>query len=194
MKNAFIFLLGTGTGGAITYFALRKYFQQIADQEISDMEDYYKERFRDLDDLEEREKQFNEMSEEKQLNDKVKKEYIEHVQASQYTNYSNSDPADSESPSEEDEPAPYRIAVEEFGQFPDDGWEDDSYTWYADTDEVVNAYGETLPEEDVLEHLGSEFKELFEQEDTDTIYIRNEKYRRDYEIVRDTDETINNAN
>ena len=59
MKNAFIFLLGTGTGGAITYFALRKYFQQIADQEISDMEDYYKERFRDLDDLEEREKQFN---------------------------------------------------------------------------------------------------------------------------------------
>ena len=46
----------------------------------------------------------------------------------------------------------------------------------------------------MLEHLGSEFKELFEQEGTDTIYIRNEKYRRDYEIVRDTDETINNAN
>lgn len=194
MKNAFIFLLGTAAGSAITYFGLRKYFQQIADQEISDMEEYYKERFQNLDDLEEREKQFNEMSEEKQLNDKIKKEYIEHVRASQYTNYSDSDPAESESPSEENEPAPYQIAKEEFCQFPGDGWEDDSYTWYADTDEVVNAYGKTLPEEDVLEHLGSEFKKLFDRDDTDTIYIRNGKYRKDYEIVRDTDETINNAN
>lgn len=194
MKNAFIFLLGTAAGSTITYFTLKNYFQKLADQEISDMEDYYKERFQDLDDLEEREKQFNEISEEKQLNDKIKKEYIEHVRASQYTNYSNSDPAESESPTEEDELEPYQITEAEFGQFPDDGWEDDSYTWYEDTDEVVNAYGKTISEEDVLEHLGNEFKELFDRGDTNTIYIRNEKYRKDYEIVRDTDETINNAN
>lgn len=193
MKNAFIFLLGAATGGTITYFSLKNYFQRLADQEISDMEDYYKEHFQDLDDLEEREKQFNEISEEKQLNDKIKKEYIEHVRASQYTNYSNSDPAESESPTEEDEPEPYQITEAEFSQFPDDGWEDDSYTWYEDTDEVVNAYGKTISEEDVLEHLGNEFKELFDRNDTNTIYIRNEKYRKDYEIVRDTDETINNA-
>lgn len=191
MKNAFIFLLGAATGGTITYFTLKNYFQRLADQEISDMEDYYKERFQDLDNLEEREKQFNEISEEKQLNDKIKKEYIEHVRASQYTNYSNSDPAESESPTEEDEP--YQITEAEFGQFPDDGWDDDSYTWYEDTDEVVNAYGKTISEEDVLDHLGNEFKKLFDQDDTNTIYIRNEKYRKDYEIVRDTDETINNA-
>lgn len=185
MKNAIIFLSGVGIGSVATYFALKKYFEQKADAEIEEMDAYYREKNRDLEDLEEREKQFNDLQEEAQAV-KIQKDFIENIKASQYTNYSGTDEAE---PVEKKNEEIYQITDKEFGQFPDDDWDDASYTWYEDTDELVDEYGETIDASEVENILGKKFRSYFGKNklEPDLIMIRNEGYKRDYEVVRDHD-------
>ena len=75
---------------------------------------------------------------------------------------------------------PYVICPEEFGEM--DEYETESLTYYADgvlTDDFDNEI------EDVDDLVGEESLSTFGDYEDDSVFVRNDKYKTDYEILLD---------
>lgn len=78
---------------------------------------------------------------------------------------------------------PYVISPDEFGEKYDEGYETETLTYYADgvlTDDA----------DDIIENIpamvGKDFDKHFGEYEEDAVYVRNEKHKADYEILRDS--------
>lgn len=73
---------------------------------------------------------------------------------------------------------PYTISPDEFGEM--DGYEKISLTYYSDgtladdADKVI---------EDAVERVGSDFRDHFGEYEEDSVFVRNDKLKCDYEIL-----------
>ena len=167
--NFIIFAVGTAIGSAFTWKYAEKKFKRIADDEIKSVKEMYGHHVSDKKDT--GTKETTEMVEKSSIDkamDIVKKEgYIQY------------------SKRKEDETVkePYVIPPDEFGEH--DDYERESLTYYADgvlTDESDNVIDDVdwLIGKDSLDHFG-------EWED-DSVFVRNDKLKTDYEILADTRE------
>lgn len=102
-------------------------------------------------------------------------EYESEIQRLKYASVSNREEG-------EGEPvllAPYVICPDNYGE---DGYEVSMLTYYSDgilEDEYWNIV------ENVEDIVGSDFMNHFDEYTEDTVYIRNEEFKTDYEITRD---------
>lgn len=74
------------------------------------------------------------------------------------------------------------LTPDEFGE--NDDYELLTYTYYADG-VLTDEFDEPLNEEETEDTVGTEFVEHFGEYEDDTVYVRNDQRRIDYEILRD---------
>lgn len=188
-KGLCVFAAGALAGAAVAARAIRDKYQQEAEEEIAEMRDYYRElrknaKTPDEDKIVEEEN----IKEEKEENDK--NEYDEIVKG--YTNYTQYlskaaakyfDTETKENKKEEKEERtnyePFIIDVEEFGEDPT--YDTATLTYYKD--KVL-----TNDLDDVIDYsvAGEENLKIFDEHpDCKAIYVRDDIYMVDYEIIRD---------
>ena len=181
-KGLCIFAAGALAGAAVAARAVREKYQQEAEEEIAEMRDYYRELRKNTKTPDE-DKMLEEdenSKEEKEENDK--NEYDEIVK--NYTNYTQyNDTETKENKKEEKEERtnyePFIIDAEEFGEDP--SYDTTTLTYYKD--KVL-----TNDLDDVIDYsvAGEENLKIFDEyPDCKAIYVRDDIYMVDYEIIRD---------
>ena len=178
-KGLCIFAAGALAGAAVAARVVRDKYQQEAEEEIAEMRNYYRELRKNVktpneDAIVEEEKEVKEES--------TKNEYDEIVKG--YTNYTQyNDIETRENKKEEKEERtnyePFIIDVEEFGEDPT--YDTATLTYYKD--KVL-----TNDLDDVIDYsvAGEENLKIFDEHpDCKAIYVRDDIYMVDYEIIRD---------
>ena len=187
-KGLCIFAAGALAGAAVAARAVRDKYQQEAEEEIAEMRDYYRELRKNAKTPNEDKMVEENNEEEKEENDK--NEYDEIVKG--YTNYTQYlskaaakyfDTETKENKKEEKEERtnyePFIIDVEEFGEDPT--YDTATLTYYKD--KVL-----TNDLDDVIDYsvAGEENLKIFDEHpDCKAIYVRDDIYMVDYEILRD---------
>lgn len=185
-KGLCIFAAGALAGAAVAARAVRDKYQQEAEEEIAEMREYYRELRKE--NVEKYPVQSEEVEAEKE--ESTKDEYNEIVKG--YTNYTQYlskaaakyfDTETKENKKEEKEERtnyePFIIDVEEFGEDPT--YDTATLTYYKD--KVL-----TNDLDDVIDYsvAGEENLKIFDEHpDCKAIYVRDDIYMVDYEILRD---------
>jgi hypothetical protein len=178
-----MFIFGAAVGSVVTWQYAKKKYEQIAQEEI----DSVKETFSKLKEVKSKDNE----SEENNINTKtiverVKDkpsivEYAAKLRKQGYTNYSDTDSLSEE---EVDEnminDKPYVISPDEFGEFYD--YETISLTYYAD--QILADEDDELVE-DIEETVGFESLNAFGEYEDDSVFVRNDRLKCDYEILLD---------
>ena len=171
LSNLLIFVVGAAIGSAATYFYANEYHKKRADKEIEEMREYYIGRY----DHEEQEEENNDKPKEENIRD-----YKISLEGWEYVDYSHKATEDEEEEEDDSVDKPYVIPYEEFGEL---GYREMSLNYYADgvlTDEDDN------PIEDIKGTVGAGFYKHFGEYEEDSVYVRNDSVKVDFEILYDT--------
>lgn len=184
--NFAMFLAGLTVGAATAWLCLRKRYEQIAQEEIDSVKAAYQaQRFEP--------KKFspkkfepdsnitNETNKEKANQAKLKPDLMDYaakLAEEGYTNYSEPNEKKEERMTMSDKP--YVISPNDFGDL--DDYDQVSLTYYSD-DILADENDEII--EDVEETVGVDFAEHFGDYEDDSVFIRNDRLKYDYEILRD---------
>ena len=163
-----MFLAGATVGAAATWLCLRRYYEQITQEEIDSVKAAFAERKPVIANIA-----------------KLKPDlgnYAAKLQEEGYTNYTEHSKKNTEEKKDEPMPnEPYVISPDDYGE--NDNYTQISLVYYAgdgvladDEDEVV---------EDIEDTVGEDFAEHFGEYEDDSVFIRNDRLRCDYEILRD---------
>lgn len=182
-KGLCIFAAGALAGAAVAARAVRDKYQQEAEEEIAEMREYYRELRKE--NVEKYPVQSEEVEAEKE--ESTKDEYDEIVKGyTNYTQYLSKAAAkyfDTETKENKKEERtnyePFIIDVEEFGEDPT--YDTATLTYYKD--KVL-----TNDLDDVIDYsvAGEENLKIFDEHpDCKAIYVRDDIYMVDYEIIRD---------
>lgn len=180
-KGLCIFAAGALAGAAVAARVVREKYQQEAEEEIAEMRDYYRELRKNAKTPDE-DKMVEEKNTKEEKEENTKNEYDEIVKG--YTNYTQyNDIETKENKKEEKEERtnyePFIIDVEEFGEDPT--YDTATLTYYKD--KVL-----TNDLDDVIDYsvAGEENLKIFDEHpDCKAIYVRDDIYMVDYEIIRD---------
>lgn len=152
----FAFVSGVAIGSFATWRMVKTKYEQLAQYEIDSVKDYYARR------EEER---------------KEKQEY-ENIAAS-YTSVTETEETIVDVKEVEQPLGPRMISSDEYG---DCEYDLESIIYYADG-VCTDDYGDIV--EDAEDKLGTEFKSHFGGKNGDSVFVRNDRNRIDYEILRD---------
>lgn len=181
-KGLCIFAAGALAGAAVAARAVRDKYQQEAEEEIAEMRDYYRELRKNAKTPDEDKMLEEDENSKEEKEENTKNEYDEIVKG--YTNYTQyNDIETRENKKEEKEERtnyePFIIDVEEFGEDPT--YDTATLTYYKDkvlTDDL----------DDIIDYsvAGEENLKIFDEHpDCKAIYVRDDIYMVDYEIIRD---------
>lgn len=172
IKNVLIFIAGAAVGVAASWQFMKNKYSSIANEEIASVKERYKNRHTDiLDNADEEPEPIEE--EEADFSEEEKDEYVK--LAKNYDTVEKGDEDMNTNPV-----GPYVIKPEIFGM--EDGYEVVSLTYYADgvlADENDNVI------EDVEFMVGDDFADYFGVYEEDSVFVRNEMLKTDYEILLD---------
>jgi hypothetical protein len=172
----FAFIFGAAVGSAITWKIATTKYDQILQDELNNLYDELKHNSNDA---------------KEPIEQIVRERYSEHTtekpdlmaykQKIKETGYTGDDTIEEEGGSDMGD-KPYVISPDEYGDA--DGYDCESLTYYADgvlTDDWDH------PIEDVEAIVGVESLEHFgdNEGDEDSVFVRNDRYKTDYEILRD---------
>lgn len=179
IKYFFAFSLGAAAGAVVSWRILKVKYEQIAREEIASVKEVFSRRKNKNTKTEDGEKNDIEETPTKKIGtDADIKEYAALLAKEGYTKYSdiaeekNSKPATSVTP--------YVITPEDFGE--EEEYDTVSYTYYADG-VLVDDYDEIVENAD--EVVGKDSLTRFGEYEDDTVYVRNDALKLDYEIMRD---------
>lgn len=181
------FLAGAGAGSAATWYFLKTKYEQIAQEEI----DSVKKAFSNKEEKEEKVKNPDKNPAAEFARNKPDiNEYAKKLSKQGYTNYSNSEKAaeSTKNPIPESDPEvefgaidrPYVISPEEFGEF--DDYTKISLSFFSDhvlTDENYEVV------DNVDDMVGAESLNHFGEYEDDSVFVRNDRLKVDYEILLD---------
>lgn len=181
-KGLCIFAAGALAGAAVAARVVRDKYQQEAEEEIAEMRDYYRELRKNAKTPDENKMLEEDENNKEEKEENTKDEYDEIVKG--YTNYTQyNDIETKENKKEEKEERtnyePFIIDVEEFGEDPT--YDTATLTYYKD--KVL-----TNDLDDVIDYsvAGEENLKIFDEHpDCKAIYVRDDIYMVDYEIIRD---------
>jgi len=180
-KTKFImFILGAAVGSIVTWRYVEKKYEQIAQDEIDSVKEVFSKR--EMDFTEETEVVDARIKADNAKEKPSVVEYAARLREQGYTNYSDIGTEDEEEVKKESMTVdkPYVIAPEDFGEF--DDYEKISLTYYADriladdNDELVN---------DVEDVVGFDSLNSFGEYEDDSVFVRNDRLKCDYEILLD---------
>ena len=177
--NFMMFIVGAAIGSIVTWRYVEKKYEQIAQEEIDSVKEVFAKR-------EQESTETKDVIREKAFNAKEKPNIVEYaakLREQGYTNYAGVEPEpNKEEVSEEsmDIDTPYVIPPEEFGEF--DDYEKIGLTYYAD--QVLTDEDDELVE-DIEDTVGFDSLNHFGEYEDDSVFVRNDRLRCDYEILLD---------
>jgi len=167
LSKVIVFAAGAAVGSVVTWKLLKTKYEQIAQEEIESVKEFYSNR------------QPKENLMETPVEDDTE-EYEEIIKKSDYVTESSNDEIQNNE-EEEEMDRPYVISPEEFDE---NGYETISLTYYAD-DVLVDEFGGAIDKEDWDEMVGADFAEHFGEYEDDSVFVRNDAFKLDYEILKD---------
>ena len=166
------FFIGTAVGSIATWKLLKTKYEQIAQEEIDSIKERYSKNHE-----ENEEEEINIPDESKPINGIDEKPdlsiYTKKLKEQGYL-------SDVEEGGTDDMEKPYVISPDEYGEM--DDYDLYSYVYYADK---VLADENNEPIEDVDQRIGLESLNHFGEYGDDSVYVRNDKLKADYEILLD---------
>lgn len=161
MKGLFIFAAGVVAGAVAGAYLIKDKVMADAKQEIEEVREYYKSK-----------------KETKKEEEPVKEKQEEYEEITRnYTNYNKPN----EQPKKVVEDTPYVIDVEEFGELPE--YDTATYTYFADG-VLVDDVDDVIDDPDPI--IGLENLKIFEEfPGCSAIYVRNDIWRMDFEVLKD---------
>ena len=177
MKGLFIFAAGVVVGAVTGAYLVKDKIMTDAKQEIEEVREYYKSK------KESKKEETEEIPMDRTVEVKCyeqEKEYEEIVVNSGYVNYNKPEQITQNSVLED---IPYAIDPEEFGDKEEEGWDTPTLTYFADG-VLVDDVDDVIEQPDVV--VGLDNLRIFEEfPDATCVYVRNETWRTDFEILRD---------
>lgn len=180
------FVMGAAAGSLVTWKFVEKKYKQIAQEEIDSVkETYAKMRKDDLEakqaDLEAAKAKLHPAEPEKVETPEVQpeevKKYEDVIVKHNYTSYSNNI---DEKGGDVMTDRPYIISPDEFGDYPD--YETISLTYYNDK-VLTDEYNEIV--DDIDDLIGDDSLNHFGEYEDDSVFVRNDALKVDYEILLD---------
>lgn len=171
------FIIGAASGATVAWYLLKDKYETLAQEEIDSVKEVFARREQEMKD----ETVKRNVAEGIKDSDRTKpdlKEYAEQLKKNGYTRYSDLS-ADDGGVSDK-QTKPYVIPPEQFGD--DEEHEQISLTYYADgvladeNDEVI---------EDVEDAVGIDSLNHFGEYEDDSVFVRNDARKCDYEILLD---------
>lgn len=176
------FTVGAAVGAVASWYFAKKKYEIIAQEEIDSVKEVFAKKVAaisgDEDDISEKE---DEDPKPKNSDNDIMK-YASQLNDEGYTNYSNMEMSfpDVETKKPIGVERPYVIAPDEFGEI--DEYETISLTYYAD-DVLTDDMDELV--EDVDETIGADSLNHFGEYEDDSVFVRNDRLKADYEILLD---------
>lgn len=172
--NFAMFMAGLTIGSAATWLCLKKRYEQIAQEEIDSVKAVFAEKKPETVIRKEENENIDKDNKIKADQAKLKPDLIN------YTNYASTNNKNAKEEKVNMVEKPYIILPEEFGDF--DEYTKLSLTYYSDgvladeNDEIVD---------DIDETVGADFADHFGEYEDDSVFVRNDRLKCDYEILRD---------
>ena len=185
-----MFIFGAAVGSVVTWQYVKKKYEQIAQEEIDSVKETFSRNAKL--ELKSKDNETEENNNTRTIVEKAKDkpsvvEYAAKLRKQGYTNYSNTDSLSEDSNVSEEEAdenmindKPYVISPDEFGEFYD--YETISLIYYAD--QVLADEDDELVE-DIEETVGFESLNAFGEYEDDSVFVRNDRLKCDYEILLD---------
>lgn len=179
LNKVLIFAAGAAVGSVVTWKAIESKYAQMAREEVEAVRDLYRESH--IDDGPENEYDPEEdrvVDGDEMTKAQYRAQYRDMLGSEGYVNYSG---GDSNIESDEGVPnvkKPYILSPAEFSS--DEAYQTETLFYFEDevlTDDDYN------PIEDVEGMVGEESLTTFGQYEDDAVYVRNERYLTDYEII-----------
>ena len=180
MKTVIAFVAGAAIGAGAAYLYLKPKFEAQAQRDIDQVKEFYGRAKKqedapcvDPDEVEQTQVQAQVIEEKPNLMDYAKK-----ITEEGYTNYDqySSKPEEKRAPIGE---RPYVISPDEFGELED--YTKISLMYYADG---VLCDDMDSPVDNIDEIVGADFADHFGEYEDDSVFVRNDPRRCDYEILR----------
>ena len=174
LKTIFAFSLGAAAGSLITWRVLKQKYEQMTQNDVNEVKEYYKKLYSNNEAV-----VFDPNTEVTKpvVDEKLIEEATEAVEKLGYSTFTKEkkgvDAADDRSLS------PYVISPDEFDEI---GYETSTLTYYADG---VLVDGADNIVEDVDELVGLDSLETFGRYEDDSVHVRNDDLKTDFEILRD---------
>lgn len=174
LSNVVMFAVGAAIGSAVTWKFVKTKYEQIAQEEIDSVKETYSKRAESEEQLEKLENGL------KKTIDNMQKqidayEHADLVRDAGYTNYAITERKVI------DVDRPYRIDQDEYDTL--DDYESEELLYYSDG-VLADYYGDIVDDVDDMVGLDN-LKILMEDDDVDSVYIRNDSRRFDYEVLLD---------
>lgn len=181
LAGVFLFIAGAAVGSAVTWKFVKTKYERIAQEEIDSVKEVFaKNHSIDIQDFEEEtEVADNDGSEADHVDpqDEMMERY-DYEAALRRLKYISTE-AVGEGGGEPVILAPYVISPDEYGE---DGYETTMLSYYADG-VLEDDYWNII--DNVEDVIGTDFINHFGDYEEDTVFIRNEEHRTDYEVTRD---------
>ena len=174
VTNFVMFAMGAAVGSVITWHCVKKKYEQIAQEEIDSVKAVFMKKDPDM---EVTVSETPHQAEPRKVEEKPSiSEYAALLKNEGYTNYSGMGKEEQTSMNDK----PYVISPEEFGEY--EGYEKISLTYYGD--QVLADENDELVE-DVEGAVGFESLTHFREYEDDSVFVRNDRLKCDYEILLD---------
>lgn len=174
VTNFVMFAMGAAVGSVVTWQYVKKKYEQIAQEEIDSVKAVFMKKDPDM---EVTVSETPHQAEPRKVEEKPSiSEYAALLKNEGYTNYSGTGKEEQIAMSNK----PYVISPEEFGE--DEEYEKISLTYYAD--QVLADENDELVE-DVEGAVGFESLTHFGEYEDDSVFVRNDRLKCDYEILLD---------
>ena len=167
------FSLGAAAGFVVSWKLLKTKYEQIAQEEIDSVKEVFSERLKEMEEKEEcYENKENVISH--SINNKPDLfEYASHIQKEGYSNNKEGD--------DNMEEKPYVISPDEFDT---NDYETESLTYYSDG-VLTDNWDNVIEDEDIDEMVGLDSLNHFGEYEDDSVFVRNDFLKTDYEILKD---------
>ena len=192
--NVFMFATGIAIGSVVTWKLIEKKYEEKIQKEIDSVKEIFSKKGPVVVHTAPEKKEENKES----VTEEIRKIYNNVISDKGYTNYSefagtdSDEEAESESEDDEDDEKPvyaekdtdmdepYVISPDEFGEL--ENYEKISLTYYAD-DILADEFDGLVENVDSI--VGLDSLTTFGEYEDDSVFVRNDKLKCDYEILRD---------
>lgn len=185
MKKGFIFLGGLITGAVMTYFAMKNKCEEYIQNEIKDVKDELHNRHNDD------KNDVVDVDKTEEVNDTEEVKDTENVENHQEYNelineYAPENEVEINEIKRENDPRfAHIVTPEDFGSI--EGYDYDSLYWHPNNVVTNNTDTEIIDSDELYNLVGmswSEIKSHFGEYEDDTVFVRNNDLKCDYEILR----------
>ena len=187
LNNLFIFAAGAISGSLVTWSLTKRYYKRIADEEIESVKETFSSHYDHdpADDVQIEECTADDIEVITGTSIPKKPDLMEYaaiIKDQGYVNYSNTtdstDPKNNTTKEEPNMAKPYVINPVDFGE----DYEVVSLNYYANG---VLTDDQDEPIENVDDIVGTDFMNHFGEYEEDSVFVRNDERKTDYEILRD---------